>query len=312
MGLNSLTKQHKKSTTDDCNDNDAAVHSVITYYRDADIDGYGSSVTINVCNGISPTGYVRISGDCNDNNAAVYPNATEICGNGIDDNCDGQIDEGCNNKVLLSISDAVVYESEGIVTLTISLSKQTNQPVTVNYATADGTARSKANKNNPADYIVKSGSVTIPEGAQSATVTITIISDNVQELTEQFYVVLSKPVNAAIGKGTGTVTIMDVFAPTTKAKSTNPVKEDELLSALTVQAMPNPSSNHFTIFTKSSNKQVLNVRVVDALGRLIETKNNIPANGTSRIGNNYRPGIYFVEIIQGSESKRIQIVKNAN
>ena len=33
--------------------------------------------------------------ECDDGNAAVHPGAAEICGNGIDDNCNGQIDEGC-------------------------------------------------------------------------------------------------------------------------------------------------------------------------------------------------------------------------
>ena len=299
----------------DCDDTKGTVNPNTVWFKDGDNDGYYTGSGITGC--ASPGAGYKFSGlvgggDCNDANENVSPGKTEICGNNVDDNCDGQIDEGCNNKALLSISDAVVNESAGKVTLTISLSKQTNQPITVNYTTIDGTARSKANRNNPADYIVKSGLFTIPEGGQSTTVTITIISDNVQEAMEQFYVELSKPVNVAIGKGRGTVTIMDVFEPTTTAKSTNAVNEDELFSAFTIQVLPNPSSNYFTIDTKSSNKQLLNVKAVDALGRLIETKNNIPANGNFRIGDNYRPGIYFVEIIQGSESRRIQIVKNAN
>jgi hypothetical protein len=97
----------------DCNDNNALIHPgapelcngiddncngtvdegvQTTYYRDADGDTYGNpSVTIQACS--VPAGYVANSGDCNDNNAAVHPNATEVC-NLIDDNCNGQIDEG--------------------------------------------------------------------------------------------------------------------------------------------------------------------------------------------------------------------------
>ncbi|HEY6475867.1 MAG TPA: CotH kinase family protein [Polyangia bacterium] len=35
--------------------------------------------------------------ECDDANPAVHPGAAEICGNGVDDNCNGQIDEGCGN-----------------------------------------------------------------------------------------------------------------------------------------------------------------------------------------------------------------------
>ncbi|QQS64300.1 MAG: putative metal-binding motif-containing protein [Chitinophagaceae bacterium] len=41
----------------------------------------------------APIGFVTNSGDCDDSNPAINPGATEVC-DGLDNNCDGQIDEG--------------------------------------------------------------------------------------------------------------------------------------------------------------------------------------------------------------------------
>ncbi|MCB9737940.1 MAG: putative metal-binding motif-containing protein [Deltaproteobacteria bacterium] len=63
-----------------------------TFYVDADGDGVGDTPVL-AC--VQPTGTAVVGGDCNDNDATISPLATEICGNGIDDDCDGQADEGC-------------------------------------------------------------------------------------------------------------------------------------------------------------------------------------------------------------------------
>jgi hypothetical protein len=89
------------------------------YYADTDGDGYGNpSATILACNG-APNGYVAQSGDCNDTSATAYPGSTEICGNGIDDDCDGQIDEGgslVTNPIIGNLQICGLYA--GATTLT--------------------------------------------------------------------------------------------------------------------------------------------------------------------------------------------------
>lgn len=65
------------------------------WYADTDNDGFGDN-TVTVLNCLQPSGYVAVGGDCNDNNNAIYPGATEIC-NGVDDDCDGLVDESLLN-----------------------------------------------------------------------------------------------------------------------------------------------------------------------------------------------------------------------
>lgn len=97
----------------DCNDADASINPgaaevcngvddncdgnvdegvLITFYVDADGDGYGdAAMSTEACE--APAGYVADNTDCNDADATVNPGATEVCGNGVDENCDGVIDD---------------------------------------------------------------------------------------------------------------------------------------------------------------------------------------------------------------------------
>ena len=86
-------------TNSDCNDNDVSIWRSAALYVDADNDGYAATAeaTTTICYGTNvPQGYVvnSLGLDCNDTVAAINPGQTEILYNGIDDNCDGQLDEG--------------------------------------------------------------------------------------------------------------------------------------------------------------------------------------------------------------------------
>ncbi|MSQ02840.1 MAG: hypothetical protein EXR71_13270, partial [Myxococcales bacterium] len=91
------TNKAYPGATEECdlidNDCDGAVDEDVqtTYYQDVDADTYGdATVTTLACS--VPVGYSADMTDCDDNEAAVNPSATEMC-DGIDNNCDGVIDE---------------------------------------------------------------------------------------------------------------------------------------------------------------------------------------------------------------------------
>ena len=68
--------------------------------------------------------------DCNDSNADVHPGANEIC-DGVDNDCDGQVDEGYNTVVLyaviqVSLLKCVLIQMDMLLTiLTVMILMQT-------------------------------------------------------------------------------------------------------------------------------------------------------------------------------------------
>jgi len=76
----------------DCDGKDSTDINVTTWYKDADGDKYSDGTKQE--SATQPDKYFKasdltaISGDCNDDKADIYPGATEICGDGIDQDCD--------------------------------------------------------------------------------------------------------------------------------------------------------------------------------------------------------------------------------
>ena len=90
---------------------------------------------------------------------------------------------------------------------TVSLSAVAAQSVSVNYATANGTATAGS------DYASSSGTLIIPVGASSGTIGITVYGDSTVEADETFFVNLSAAVNASIADSQGLGTILNDDRP---------------------------------------------------------------------------------------------------
>lgn len=99
-----------------------------TYYYDFDNDAYGVSATTTVWCAL-PSGYATSTGDCDDNNAAKNPGATEIC-DGVDNNCNGQIDDGATTTTYYYDNDNDGYG--GNATSTQACQKPNGYSVTNN------------------------------------------------------------------------------------------------------------------------------------------------------------------------------------
>ena len=133
---------------------------------------------------------------------SFFVNLSGATGAGIADSQGiGTIIDG-NVAPTIVINDFTVTEG-GTETFTISLTGKSATPVTVSFASSDGSATAGA------DYTTKTGSVSFAPGETSKVVTYATLTDSIFEGTESFFVNLSGATGAAISDSQGIGTILD-------------------------------------------------------------------------------------------------------
>lgn len=114
-------------------------------------------------------------------------------------------DDAAALPTLTIFDESAAEGNAGTTTMTfdVTLSAPSATPVTVNFATANGSAVA------PADYATATGTVTFAPGDTTETITVNVVADTLFEPTESFTVTLSAPAGATIADGSATGTILN-------------------------------------------------------------------------------------------------------
>jgi Calx-beta domain len=174
----------------------------------------------------------------------------------------------------LSVNDVTVTEGDSgqkNATFTVTASATSADPITVNYATADGTAK------QPGDYTQTSGLLTILPGDTSNTVLVPVKGDTLDEVDESFDLNLSSAAGATISDSRGVGTITD----------------DDPAPTLSVTDASRTETNGAMNFT---------VRLSKASGRDVSVK-YATADGSARAPGDYVATSGTVTIPAGSTSR---------
>jgi hypothetical protein len=180
----------------------------------------------------------------------------------------------------LSVSDVTVTEGATGTTeavFTVSMPLPSPQTVTVDYATADGTA------SGGFDYLPVSGTLTFPPGVTSRPVSVAVVGDVDDEPDESLFLDLANPTGALVVDGRGQATIADDDPePTLSIGDVTVAEGDSVTPALFTVTLSNPSSRE--------------VRVRYAT-----------ADGTAFAGTDYLPGSGTLVFAPGTTARTVSV-----
>ena len=112
---------------------------------------------------------------------------------------EGPVSTTILGPVAISVADATVREEEGAtLAFAVTLDREREADVTVDYATSNGTATAGE------DYVAQSGDLTFAAGETAKTIEIEVLDDTHDEGTETMRLTLSNPSGARIADATAT------------------------------------------------------------------------------------------------------------
>ena len=94
-GVNPAAAEACNGEDDDCSGLADDGLELQSWYADTDSDGFGDP-NASQSNCAAPDGYLADASDCDDDNDEI-PAAAEVCGDELDNDCNGDVEEGCPN-----------------------------------------------------------------------------------------------------------------------------------------------------------------------------------------------------------------------
>ncbi len=167
----------------------------------------------------------------------------------------------------LSINDVALVEGNAgtsNMTFTVTLSAASGKTITVDYATADGTATS------PADYTVSAATLSFAPGVLTRTFTVPIVGDTLNEFNETFVVNLTNPTNATISDNQGIGTITD----------NDPIPTLAFANVTVIEGDAGAANATFTVTLSAASGKTVTVDYATADGTATSPADYTPTSGT--------------------------------
>lgn len=303
-----------------------------TWYADGDSDTYGDAGTsVSTCDG-APAGYVADATDCNDETAAVNPGASEVC-NAIDDNCDGNTDEGLITA-MITTPEPAQFCNGGSVMLDAATDPSYSYQWYRNGLPIPGATASSYNASYAGNYAIMisvapscaelSAELTVTKSASPTSVvtnmdgtndlcidaSIKLKANGGGGLTYQWYkgptLLVGATSNVYYATTPGGYKVITTYIATgcSKLSTTTSIiqtcREEAESMEESISVYPNPTSGSFTLDMNigNSNSEVAYINVYNLVGDVVYTTTTSINNGVIQefINMEASAGVYLVKV----------------